>query len=101
MGLAIPLVVAISTSITAKSGILIRDRKAFEEIRDVNAVVFDKTGTLTTGQFGVTDVVAYISEDDLLSLTASVEQNSEHIIAKAIVEHAKKKVKKLPQGYGF
>jgi P-type Cu2+ transporter len=101
LGLAIPLVVAISTSITAKSGILIRDRKAFEEIRDVNAVVFDKTGTLTTGQFGVTDVVAYISEDALLSLTASVEQNSEHIIAKAIVEHAKMKVKKIPQATGF
>ena len=92
LGLAIPLVVAISTSITAKNGILIRDRKAFEEIRDVNAVVFDKTGTLTTGQFGVTDIVSYISEDDLLSLTAAVEQNSEHIIAKAIVElaHMKK-----------
>jgi len=56
----------------------IRDRESFEEIRDVNAVVFDKTGTLTTGQFGVTDIVSYISQDDLLSLTAAVEQNSEH-----------------------
>lgn len=101
LGLAIPLVVAISTSITAKSGILIRDRKAFEEIRDVNAVVFDKTGTLTTGQFGVTDVVSYISEDDLLSLTAAVEQNSEHIIAKAIVEYAQMKVKKIPKATDF
>ncbi len=101
LGLAIPLVVAISTSITAKSGILIRDRKAFEEIKDVNAVVFDKTGTLTTGQFGVSDVVSYISEDDLLSLTAAVEQNSEHIIAKAIVEHARKKGKKIPKATDF
>jgi len=87
LGLAIPLVVALSTSITAKSGILIRDRKAFEEIRNVNAVVFDKTGTLTMGQFGVTDVISYVLEDKLLSVTASVEQNSEHIIAKAIVEY--------------
>jgi P-type Cu2+ transporter len=89
LGLAIPLVVALSTSITAKSGILIRDRKAFEEVRDVNAVVFDKTGTLTTGKFGVSDIVAYVSEADLLGLTAAVEQNSEHIIAKAIVEYSR------------
>jgi Cu2+-exporting ATPase len=101
LGLAIPLVVAISTSITAKSGILIRDRKAFEEIRDVNAVVFDKTGTLTTGQFGVTDIVSYISEDDLLSLTAAVEQNSEHIIAKVIVELARLKKITIPKVSDF
>jgi len=91
LGLAIPLVVAISTSITAKSGILIRDRRAFEMMKDVDAVVFDKTGTLTVGKFGVTDVIAYISEEDLLKLTGSVELNSEHIIATAIVEHAKEK----------
>ncbi len=91
LGLAIPLVVALSTSITAKSGILIRDRKAFEMVKDVTAVVFDKTGTLTMGQFGVSDVVSVILEDDLLELTAGVEQNSEHIIAKAIVEYAKEK----------
>jgi Cu2+-exporting ATPase len=91
LGLAIPLVVALSTSITAKRGILIRDRKAFEEIRNVDAVVFDKTGTLTMGQFGVSDVISYISEGKLLSLTAAVEENSEHIIAKAIVEYVKTK----------
>jgi Cu2+-exporting ATPase len=91
LGLAIPLVVALSTSITAKSGILIRDRKAFEEVKDVNAIVFDKTGTLTTGQFGVTDVVSYVSEEELLRLTAAVEENSEHIIAKAIVDYVRKK----------
>jgi P-type Cu2+ transporter len=101
LGLAIPLVVALSTSITAKSGILIRDRKAFEEVRDVNAVVFDKTGTLTTGQFGVTDVVTYIHEGDLLSLTAAVEQNSEHIIAKAVVEYARTKIDKIPKVSDF
>ncbi len=91
LGLAIPLVIALSTALTAKTGILIRDRKAFEDIRGVNAVVFDKTGTLTTGQFGVTDTVAYIDEKELLALTAAVEQNSEHIIAKAIVRYAQQK----------
>jgi len=101
LGLAIPLVVALSTSITAKSGILIRDRKAFETVKDVDAVVFDKTGTLTEGKFGVSDVVSFISEDKLLKLTASVEQNSEHIIAKAIVEYAAQKGKKIPQTKEF
>jgi P-type Cu2+ transporter len=101
LGLAIPLVVALSTSITAKSGILIRDRKAFEMVKDVDAVVFDKTGTLTTGQFGVSDVVSYISEDELLRLTASVEENSEHIIAKAIVDYAIRKGAKVPKVQDF
>jgi Cu2+-exporting ATPase len=101
LGLAIPLVVALSTSITAKSGILIRDRKAFEMVKDVNAVVFDKTGTLTTGQFGVSDVVSYISEAELLRLTASIEKNSEHIIAKAIADYASKKGTKVPKAQDF
>jgi Cu2+-exporting ATPase len=101
LGLAIPLVVALSTSITAKSGILIRDRKAFEMIKDVDAVVFDKTGTLTEGKFGVSDVVAYISEEKLLALTASVELNSEHIIAKAIVGYANEKGVKIPNAKDF
>lgn len=101
LGLAIPLVVALSTSITAKSGILIRDRKAFEMIKDVDAVVFDKTGTLTEGKFGVSDVVAYIPEAKLLALTASVELNSEHIIAKAIVGYANEKGVKLPNAKDF
>jgi Cu2+-exporting ATPase len=101
LGLAIPLVVALSTSITAKSGILIRDRKAFEMVKDVDAVVFDKTGTLTTGQFGVSDVVSYISRDELLRLTASVEKNSEHIIAKAIVNYTSKEGAKVPKTQNF
>ena len=101
LGLAIPLVVALSTSITAKSGILIRDRKAFEMIKDVDAVVFDKTGTLTEGKFGVSDVVAYIPEAKLLALTASVELNSEHIIAKAIVGYANEKGVKIPNSKDF
>jgi len=91
LGLAIPLVVAISTSITAKNGILIRDRRAFEMIKDVDAVVFDKTGTLTEGKFGVSDVVSLIPETELLMLTASVELNSEHIIAKTLVEYVQEK----------
>ncbi|MEM2935694.1 MAG: heavy metal translocating P-type ATPase, partial [Candidatus Bathyarchaeia archaeon] len=101
LGLAIPLVVALSTSITAKSGILIRDRSAFETVREIDAVVFDKTGTLTSGKFGVSDVVSFIPEDKLLELTSSVELNSEHIIAKAIVEYAKKKSIKIPKAQGF
>ena len=101
LGLAIPLVVALSTSITAKSGILIRDRKAFEMVKDVNAVVFDKTGTLTSGKFGVTDTVSMIPEEELLRLTSSVEVNSEHIIAKAIVEHAKEKDIEVKQAKEF
>jgi Cu2+-exporting ATPase len=101
LGLAIPLVVALSTSITAKSGILIRDRKAFEMVKDVNAVVFDKTGTLTTGQFGVSDVVSYIPESELWRLTASVEKNSEHIIGKAIVDYARDKGTNVPEAKEF
>ena len=101
LGLAIPLVVALSTSITAKNGILIRDRKAFESVKDVDAVVFDKTGTLTEGKFGVTDVVSYIPEDELLELTSSVELNSEHIIAMAMVEYAKEKGIGIPKAKKF
>ena len=97
LGLAIPLVVALSTSITAKSGILIRDRKAFETIKDIDVVVFDKTGTLTEGKFGVSDVVSFIPENELLEFAAAVEINSEHIIAKAVVEYAKEKKTKIPK----
>jgi Cu2+-exporting ATPase len=101
LGLAIPLVVALSTSITANSGILIRDRKAFEMVRNVDAVVFDKTGTLTLGEFGVSDLVSYISKDELLKLSASVEQNSEHIIAKAIVDYARHRNVAIPEARNF
>lgn len=91
LGLAIPLVVALSTSIAARMGVLIRDRRAFEAARNVDAVIFDKTGTLTEGRFGVSEVVAFIPERELLELAASVEVNSEHVIARAIVEHARSK----------
>ena len=101
LGLAIPLVVALSTAITAKRGVLIRDRKAFEEAKDVNAVVFDKTGTLTIGQVGVTDLVHYVSIEEFLGYSAAVEQNSEHPIAKAIVKHANAKGTAIPKSQGF
>ena len=101
LGLAIPLVVALSTSITAKSGILIRDRKAFEDIKSVDSFVFDKTGTLTQGKFGVTDVVSFVPQEELLKLTASVEFSSEHIIAKAIVDYAEKRRIEFPRADEF
>jgi len=101
LGLAIPLVVALSTSITAKSGILIRDRKAFETIRDIDIVVFDKTGTLTEGKFGVSDVVSFLPENELLEFASAVEVNSEHIIAKAIVDYSNEKKIKIPRISNF
>lgn len=91
LGLAVPLVVAVSTAVAARHGLLIRNRAAFERARHINAIVFDKTGTLTEGKFGVTNVVTLsdMSESDLLKYAASVESHSEHPIAKAIV-HASK-----------
>ncbi|MBC3898958.1 cadmium-translocating P-type ATPase [Acetobacterium malicum] len=91
LGLAVPLVTAVSTSIGAQKGLLIRDRAAFENARKLNAVVFDKTGTLTEGTFGITDIKAIgITQHELLSLSYSVEANSEHPIAKGIVNEGKK-----------
>jgi Cu2+-exporting ATPase len=89
LGLAIPLVVALSTSIAARNGILIRDRRAIEVLKDVDIVVFDKTGTLTVGELTVSDIISFIPEEDLLRFTASIEVNSEHVIAKAIVRYAR------------
>ncbi len=92
LGLAIPLVVAVSATIGAKSGLLIRNRTAFESARKVNAVIFDKTGTLTKGEFGVSDVVPFDSNldiDEILKYAASIESNSEHPIAKGIVSGSK------------
>jgi Cu2+-exporting ATPase len=88
LGLAIPLVVAVSTAISAKSGLLVRDRAAFERARNIQAIVFDKTGTLTEGKFGVTDIVTLskdMNDKELLKYAASVEAHSEHSIAKGIV----------------
>lgn len=92
LGLAIPLVVAVSTAISAKSGLLIKNRDGFEQARNIQAVLFDKTGTLTQGKFGVTDIVTLngqMSQEELLKYTASIELHSEHPIAKGIVASAK------------
>lgn len=90
LGLAIPLVVAVSTSLAAGRGLLIRDRAAFERARLVDTIVFDKTGTLTKGQFGVSDLQAFedYSSDTVLELAAAVEQHSEHPLAAGIVRSA-------------
>ncbi len=90
LGLAMPLVTSVSTSLAAKNGLLIRNRAAFENARNLDTVVFDKTGTLTEGSFGVTDIQAdCVSQDELLAIAASVEANSEHPIARGIVEAGK------------
>ncbi|MEF8940466.1 MAG: copper-translocating P-type ATPase [Salinivenus sp.] len=88
LGLAVPLVVAVSTALSAQNGLLIRDRTAFEAARNLEAVIFDKTGTLTEGRFGVTDTLSFngMPEDELLRYAAAVESRSEHPIAKGIVE---------------
>lgn len=91
LGLAVPLVVAVSTAIAARNGLLIRNRAAFERARNINAIVFDKTGTLTKGEFGVTDILVFneqFSKDELLQYAAAVESNSEHPIAKGIIKSA-------------
>lgn len=91
LGLAVPLVVAVSTSLAARNGFLIRNRTAFEQARTLDAIIFDKTGTLTEGEFGVTDVMLFndrYEKDELLKIAASVEQNSEHPLAKGILSAA-------------
>ena len=96
LGLAIPLVVAVSTALSAKNGLLIRNRTSFEMARNIKAVIFDKTGTLTQGTFGVTDIIPIddgkgtsLSNEDILKYASSVESHSEHPIAKAIVSSSK------------
>ncbi len=94
LGLAIPLVIARSTAISASNGILVRNRMAFERARSIRAVIFDKTGTLTKGELGVDEVVVLdksYSPDRIVYLAATLEQHSEHPIAKGIVEYAEKR----------
>jgi Cu2+-exporting ATPase len=93
LGLAVPLVVAVSTAIAAGNGLLIRDRSAFERARNVQAILFDKTGTLTEGRFGVTDVIPLgpRGQNELLGLAAALEGQSEHPIAQGIVRSAEEK----------
>ena len=91
LGLAVPLVTAISTSLGAQKGILIRNREAFEKLREVDVICFDKTGTLTEGKLSVTEVYAIDDEEQMLQYAVSLEQNSEHSLAKAIVMYAKER----------
>ncbi len=93
LGLAIPLVIAISTSVGARSGLLVRDRRGLEEARRVTAVVFDKTGTLTRGEFGVVDIAVSdeLGAEEALRLAAAVEGDSEHTIARGIVRTARER----------
>lgn len=93
LGLAAPLVVAVSTSLSANNGLLIRNRAQFENARKLNAIVFDKTGTLTKGEFGITDIIPSedYEEEDVLLWGASLEQNSEHPLAVGIVKDAKER----------
>ncbi|MDP4029734.1 MAG: heavy metal translocating P-type ATPase, partial [Gallionella sp.] len=95
LGLAVPLVVAVSTALAASNGLLIRNRGAFEGARKLQAIIFDKTGTLTEGRFGVTDTLVLaqdMDEDTLRKYAASVDANSEHPIAKAIAESYEQKL---------
>ncbi|MEQ8331335.1 MAG: heavy metal translocating P-type ATPase [Longimicrobiales bacterium] len=98
LGLAIPLVVAISTTLGARNGLLVRDRRGLEEARLVDAVIFDKTGTLTRGEFGVVSVATAegMSKDDALRWAAAVEQDSEHTIAQGIVRAARERELDVP-----
>ncbi len=93
LGLAIPLVIAISTSLGAQNGLLVKDRLALERARNLDLVIFDKTGTLTRGSPAVSGVAAApgTTEDDLIARAAAVESNSEHPLAKAIVAEAKRR----------
>ena len=103
LGLAVPLVVAVSTALSARQGLLIRDRSAFERARELDAVVFDKTGTLTEGRFGVTDIVPLDgrTEHDILRLAAALESRSEHPIAAGIVRAARERAVQYPAPEGF
>lgn len=103
LGLAVPLVVAVSTTLAASNGLLIRDRSAFERARNLDAIVFDKTGTLTEGRFGVTEVVPFgdRAEDEILRLAAALESQSEHSIANGVVTAAKERQIDYPDPSNF
>ena len=103
LGLAVPLVVAISTTMGARSGLLVRDRRGLEEARELNVVVFDKTGTLTLGEHRVVETVMMPGhdEDDVLRLAAAVERDSEHPIARALMKSAQERGLQVPRAEGF
>jgi Cu2+-exporting ATPase len=103
LGLAIPLVIAISTTLGARSGLLVRDRRGLEEARNLNAIFFDKTGTLTRGEFRVVGIATAdrLPEDDALGLAAAVERDSEHTIAQGIVKSAEERDIAIPRAEQF
>ncbi len=103
LGLAVPLVVAISTTMGARHGLLVRDRRGLEEARNLDTVIFDKTGTLTLGEFRVVEmaVAGGSSEDDALKIAAAVESESEHPIARGIVKTAADRKLDVPAAEGF
>ncbi|MEO5951104.1 MAG: HAD-IC family P-type ATPase, partial [Chloroflexia bacterium] len=103
LGLAIPLVIAISTTLSARNGILVRDRMSLENARNINVVVFDKTGTLTVGEQGLVGVATSgaLDEQTALALTASVEGDSEHPIARTLRDAARQRGLKVPRAEDF
>jgi Cu2+-exporting ATPase len=103
LGLAIPLVVAISTTLGARRGLLVRDRRGLEEARNVTAVFFDKTGTLTRGEFRVVEITTRegLAPDEALGLAAAVEHDSEHTIAQGIVRSAEERGVAIPRAEHF
>ena len=103
LGLAIPLVISISTTLGARAGLLVRNRRGLEEARNLNAVFFDKTGTLTRGEFRVVETTPApgLSADDALRLAASVEQDSEHTIAQGVVKSAQERGLSLSRAEQF
>jgi len=103
LGLAIPLVLAISTTLGARGGLLVRDRRGLEEARNLDAVVFDKTGTLTRGEFRVVDIATAdgVAPDDALRLAAAAERDSEHTIAQGIVKSAEERGLEVPAAGDF
>ncbi len=104
LGLAIPLVVAISTAISAQNGLLIRNRTAFENSRKISAIVFDKTGTLTKGDFGITryeSVADDYTKEEVIRLASALEQSSEHPIAVGVIKKVNELEIKIPQANSF
>ncbi len=104
LGLAIPLVVAISSAVSAQNGLLIRKRTAFEESRKITLLLFDKTGTLTKGDFGVTRIESVdekCTSDEVLRLASALEQSSEHPIAVGIIKKVKENKVTIPKAENF
>jgi Cu2+-exporting ATPase len=104
LGLAVPLIVAKSTALSAKNGLLIKNRTAFENARKITTIVFDKTGTLTIGKFAVSNIMVLqngINEKELLRIAAALEQNSEHPIATGILQKAKELTIAIPAAENF